>query len=136
MMPVQREILVHLTPELVEDRSLRGTIAVAVDVLRASTTIIHALAAGCIAVRPCLEVWEARAMAAEIPKDQVLLGGERHGKRLPDFDLGNSPAEYTPSVCAGKTLVLTTTNGSRAIHQAIGAERILIAAFVNLSAVC
>jgi 2-phosphosulfolactate phosphatase len=66
----------------------------------------------------------------------VLLGGERGGKPLPDFDAGNSPREYTCARCRGTTLVLTTTNGTRAMARCLEADRVLIAAFVNFSAVC
>lgn len=66
----------------------------------------------------------------------MLLGGERDGKPLPGFDLGNSPHDCTPARCRGTTLVLTTTNGTRALIRAASASRVLIAAFVNFSAVC
>lgn len=135
-MPGEREVHVHLLPDLARVGRLTGSIAIAIDVLRATTTIIHALAAGCVAVRPCAELDEARQLAASLPAGKSLLGGERGGLKLPDFDLGNSPGEYMPKVCAGATLVLTTTNGARAIVRAAEAERVLIAAFVNFSAVC
>jgi 2-phosphosulfolactate phosphatase len=67
---------------------------------------------------------------------RVLLGGERSGKPLTGFDLGNSPREYTCKVCRGSTLVMTTTNGTRALLKAAGATRTLLAGFVNYSAVC
>ncbi len=111
-------------------------LAVVIDVLRATTTIVHALAAGCTAVRPCAEVDEARRIADHLPAGKVLLGGERGGQPLPGFDVGNSPAEYTPRRCKGTTLVLTTSNGTGAVLRAAEAERVLIAAFVNFSAVC
>ena len=76
-----------------------------------------------------------QALADRLPAGKVLLGGERDGKPLPGFDLGNSPREYTCAVCRGTTLVLTTTNGTRALLRAAGRAR-LIAAFVNYSAVC
>jgi 2-phosphosulfolactate phosphatase len=79
---------------------------------------------------------EARALAAEMRVGRALLGGERGGQPLPGFDLGNSPREYTAKVCKGNTLVLTTTNGTRALLRAAEAERVLVAAFVNYSAVC
>jgi len=101
-------------PELIPPNRLVDGLAVVVDVLRATTTIIHALAAGCTAVRPCAEVEEARALAGEMRAGRVLLGGERGGVQLPGFDLGNSPREYTAKVCHGNTLVLTTSNGTRA----------------------
>src|SRR5262249_58114278 len=67
---------------------------------------------------------------------RVLLGGERGGVRLEGFDLGNSPREYSTRVCRGNTLVLTTTNGTRALLCAAQAARTLVAGFVNYSAVC
>jgi 2-phosphosulfolactate phosphatase len=135
-MPTEREVEVHLLPALVPPGRLRGGVAVVIDVLRATTVMVHALAAGCTRVLPCLEVEEARQLAGEMPAGRVLLGGERHGKPLPGFDLGNSPGEYVPQVCKGTALVLTTTNGTRALVVAAGAERVLVAAFVNYSAVC
>src|SRR5204862_1727291 len=65
-----------------------------------------------------------------------LLGGERGGAPLPGFDLGNSPREYTAKVCRRSILVLTTTNGTRALIRAADAERVLVASFCNFSAVC
>jgi 2-phosphosulfolactate phosphatase len=131
-----REVQVHLLPALAPAGSLTGGVAVVVDVLRASTTIVYALGAGCTAVRPCLEVEEARGLADQMRAGRVLLGGERGGAPLPGFDLGNSPREYTCKNCPGTTLVLTTTNGTRALHRALEAERVLVGAFANYSAVC
>ena len=110
-MPDDRDVQVHLLPNLVPAEQLAGGIAVVIDVLRASTTSVHALGAGCTAVRPCLEVEEARELANGKRAGKVLLGGERGGSPLPGFDLGNSPREYTSKVCRGTTLVLTTSNG-------------------------
>jgi 2-phosphosulfolactate phosphatase len=135
-MPDDREVQVHLLPELVPAGRLRGGVAVVIDVLRATTTIIHALVAGCTAVRPCAEVDEARSLAGGMRAGRVLLAGERGGAPLAGFDLGNSPREYTPNLCRGNMLVLTTTNGTRALLRAAEAERVLLAAFVNFSAVC
>lgn len=135
-MSEDRDVSVHLLPALAPDGRLADGIAVVVDVLRATTTMIHALAAGCTAVRPCAEVAEAQELAGEMRAGRVLLGGERGGRPLPGFDLGNSPGEYTPKVCKGTTLVLTTTNGTRALLRAAEAARVLVAGFVNYSAVC
>ncbi|HMC65964.1 MAG TPA: 2-phosphosulfolactate phosphatase, partial [Gemmataceae bacterium] len=135
-MPDARDVQVHLLPQLVPNGALAGSVAVAIDVLRATTTVIHALAAGCDCVRPCLEVEEARELADRMRAGRVILGGERGGRPLSGFDLGNSPGEYTGKVCRGTTLVLTTTNGTRAMLKAAEAERALIAGFVNYSAVC
>jgi 2-phosphosulfolactate phosphatase len=135
-MPTDREVCVHLLPQLAPPGRLAGGLAVVVDVLRSTTTIVYALAAGCTCVRPCAEVGEARSLAGEMRAGRVLLGGERNGVALPDFDLGNSPREYTCKRCRGTTLVLTTTNGTRALLRAAEADRTLVAGFVNYSAVC
>jgi 2-phosphosulfolactate phosphatase len=135
-MPEDRDVHVYLLPGLVPCGRLADGIAVAIDVLRATTTIIHALAAGCTAVRPCAEIAEAQDLAGQMRAGRVILGGERNGAPLAGFDLGNSPGEYTPKVCKGTTLVLTTTNGTRALLRAADAARTLVAGFVNFSAVC
>jgi 2-phosphosulfolactate phosphatase len=97
--------------------------------------IIHALAAGCDAVIPCLEIDETRRLAASLPAGAALLGGERGGEPIAGFDLGNSPASYTPELCRGKTLLITTTNGTRAILASLEADRVFVAAFVNRKAI-
>jgi 2-phosphosulfolactate phosphatase len=127
---------VYALPKLAESADLQGGTAVVIDVLRATTTIIHALAAGVMEVIPCVEVDEARQIASRFPPDQVVLGGERGGREVAGFELGNSPQDYTPQRLRGKTLVITTTNGTRAMARAQAAAEILLAAFVNASAVC
>jgi 2-phosphosulfolactate phosphatase len=127
---------VHFLPELVPPADLTGSRSVVVDVLRATTTIVSALAAGARAVVPCLSVEEARRRAASFPPGEAILGGERGGLPIDGFDLGNSPAEYTAPVVAGKTVVLTTTNGTRALVHCQAASEIVVGAFVNLSALC
>ena len=92
-MSIPQQLDVQLLPTLVEPAELAGKAVVVIDVLRATTTIIHALAAGAKQVLPCLEVEEALHKAARIGSD-VLLGGERGGQRIPGFDLGNSPRDY------------------------------------------
>lgn len=132
----ERVMQVHLLPALIPPGSLECGIAVVVDVLRATTTIVHALAAGCTCVRPCAEVDEARELAGQIRVGRVLLGGERCGVLIPGFDLDNSPRGYTAKLCRGATLVMTTTNGTRALLRAAEAERVLVGSFTNFSAVC
>jgi 2-phosphosulfolactate phosphatase len=135
MVSTERPIVfVHLLPKLIPPGSLCGGIVVVVDVLRATTVMVHALAAGCLSVIPCGEIDEARAIASRLPAGTALLAGERHGLPIPGFDLGNSPAEFTPEACAGKTLVMTTTNGTRAILASLEAKRVYIASFSNLAA--
>ncbi len=134
-MPAAHDLHVHFAPEFVASERFAGTIAVVCDVLRATTTMIHALAAGSPAVYPCRTIEEARPLAASL-SGPVLLSGERNGLPLPGFDLGNSPGEFTAERCHGIKIVMTTTNGTRALLHAAAAERVLVAAFVNLGAVC
>jgi len=140
-MPPDRQLDVYFLPALVEPADLAGRVAVVIDVLRATTTIVHALANGAAQVVPCLEVAEAVERASSLARDEqagthVLRGGERRGKQIPGFDLGNSPAEYGRDVVGGKTIAFTTTNGTRAMQRCRQARRVLIGAFVNFSAVC
>jgi 2-phosphosulfolactate phosphatase len=131
-----RKLRVHFLPKLIAPNDLAGSTCAVIDVLRATTTTIHALAAGARAVVPCLTVDEARQRANLLPAGQAVLGGERGGVKIDGFDLGNSPAEYSPAMVGEKTVVLTTTNGTKALLHGRQAAEILIGAFVNLSAVC
>jgi 2-phosphosulfolactate phosphatase len=130
----QARIFVHMLPKLIPSGSLRGGVAVVVDVLRATTVMVQALAAGCEAVIPCSKIDEAKEVAAGLPSGTALLAGERGGLPIPGFDLGNSPGDFTPEVCREKTLVMTTTNGTRAILASLEAQRVYIAGFTNLRA--
>jgi 2-phosphosulfolactate phosphatase len=134
-----RTIRVHFLPETVAAVDLRDRTAVVIDLLRATTTICHALAAGARDVLACLSVDDARRAVNETnvssPAD-CILGGERGGVKIAGFDLGNSPAEYTPASVAGRRVVFTTTNGTRAILQCRGAKRILLASLANRAALC
>jgi 2-phosphosulfolactate phosphatase len=116
--------------------ALAGGIAVVIDVLRASTTIVAALARGASRVRPVLTVEEARALRAGGGGPVgPLLGGERGGLRLEGFDLGNSPLEYLPDRVRGREIVITTTNGTAALAACADAVEVLVGAVVNRSAV-
>jgi 2-phosphosulfolactate phosphatase len=118
---------------------LCDVICVVFDVLRATSTIVTALHHGAKAVIPVAEISEALALRQKQPG--VLLGGERDGVKIRadqtgggDFDLGNSPREYTPEKVRGKTIVSTTTNGTRALRTCAGAQTVLVASFLNLTA--
>jgi 2-phosphosulfolactate phosphatase len=120
-------------------RDLRDTACVVFDVLRATSTFVTALHNGAKAVIPVAEISEALALRQKQPG--VLLGGERDGVKIRadqtgggDFDLGNSPREYTPERVRGKTIVSTTTNGTRALRACAGAKTVLAASFLNLTA--
>lgn len=130
-----RNIHVHLLPSLFEPADVRGGVAVVVDILRASTTIIHALANDAAGVVPCGAVDEAFAVRESSASGTCLLGGERGGVRIDGFDLSNSPDDYAADVVHGKTIGFTTTNGTKALLRSELAEEILIGAFVNFTAV-
>lgn len=124
-------IRTYFLPALMRPHELAGGTAVVADILRATTCIVQALAHGANEIFPVLEVAEARALAAGIPN--CLLVGERQGQRIEGFDLGNSPSEFGSSVVAGRSLVMTTTNGTRALHACQSADRVWIGAFLNLT---
>ena len=140
-------LYVYALPELVESEELRGGVVIVIDVLRATTTAVAALYAGAKCVVPLLEVGETLDLKRRIleggdsrffpvPKEaDLLLGGERQGKRIDGFDLGNSPQEYTSERVAGKTILFSTTNGTKAMHRAALAQVILPACFLNAEAV-
>jgi 2-phosphosulfolactate phosphatase len=111
-----------------------GGIAIVIDVLRATTTMATALAHGALRIKPMATIDDARAAAA-LAGPGTLLGGERGGLPIPGFDLGNSPLEYTTARVAGRSIVITTTNGTAAMHACRDARELLAGALVNRSAV-
>ncbi|MHB8945350.1 MAG: 2-phosphosulfolactate phosphatase [Bacillota bacterium] len=136
---LQLKVAVWATAEEAADRAgdptLPSQCAVVIDVLRATSTVVAALAAGAAGVIPVLTPEEARALARTMPGGHVILGGERKAVRIPGFDLGNSPREYRAEEVGGKTIILTTTNGTRAVHAASAAARVLMGAIMNGTAV-
>jgi len=132
---MNRDVRVHLLPVLFEPEEVRGGIAVILDILRASTTITHALAHGAKCVIPTLDVEASLQLKSEHPPGTALTGGEREGLLIPGFDYDNNPFAYTEEVVRDKTIIFTTTNGTKALHRAAQADRVLIGSFVNLSAV-
>jgi 2-phosphosulfolactate phosphatase len=131
----QHIVNVHKLPSDIPPGELAGSTVVVIDLLRATSTICQALASGANEVVPLLEVADAVAAALNLGREGVVLGGERGGGKIAGFDLGNSPTEYTPAAVAGKRVLLTTTNGTRALHHARQARRVVAGALVNLSAV-
>jgi 2-phosphosulfolactate phosphatase len=127
-------IHVALTPAEFAACALEGSSVLVVDVLRATTTVVAACLAGCRAVVPVRDPEEARRRAAQWPRGQVVLAGERGGDPPPGFDLGNSPLEFTAARVGGRTVVLTTTNGTNAMLAAGRADRAALAALTNVDA--
>jgi 2-phosphosulfolactate phosphatase len=128
-------INVYFTPFGLTSADIAGKPVIVVDILRATTTIIAALANGARAVIPAAASDEAARIAQNLERGQVLLAGERRGDPISGFDLGNSPCEMTADAVAGKTLVMSTTNGTPAIQAAEAGAPVLIGAATNFSAV-
>jgi len=131
----QPSVGVLYEPSALAAARLEGTTAVVIDAIRASTTIVMALAAGVAEVIPYLTAEEVLAEEARRPEDAVVTAGERKGVRIEGLDLNNSPAAMTPETIGAKTLLLTTTNGTVAILGAMRAETVLVAALPNRRAV-
>lgn len=122
---------VVLTPaeiDLLPQRDLRGTTAIVFDVLRATSSIVTALASGVAEIYPAGTMEEALELKREMP--DALLCGERNGDRPDGFDLGNSPLEYR-SLAAAR-LITTTTNGTVALRACEGADEVLVGALLNM----
>lgn len=117
-------------------RDLGGTACVVFDVLRATSTLVTALHHGASAIIPVSEISEAMDIGKKRP--DVLLGGERNGVKIRtaegEFDFGNSPREYTPEKVKDKTIVSTTTNGTRALRACAHAKTVLAGSFLNVGA--
>lgn len=113
----------------------KGRHVVVIDVLRASSTIVHACENGVERIIPVAEVEDATRLLPTLDRKKTLLGGEREGKKIDGFDLGNSPLEYPSKVVKGKTLILATTNGTVAMTKCASADRTIVGCFLNLGAV-
>lgn len=126
---------VAATPAALSSRDADRAIAV-LDVLRATTTIVAALANGARAVVPVEEPAEAHAYVERHGRAGVLLGGERESVKIPGFDLDNSPRAYALDVVSGMTIVFTTSNGTRALRRAAEiASTVIVATLRNRTAV-
>ena len=113
-----------------------AAVVVVIDVLRATSSIVTALEAGATSVVPVRETDEAIVVMRRLGRERVLLCGERESRLIAGFDLDNSPASYTSDRVAGKTLVFTTTNGTRALVEAArGNATVYCAALLNRAAV-
>lgn len=118
-----------------DDIQLRDRNVIAIDVLRASTTITAALANGAREIIPVASIESAVKISGSLFGEVTLRGGERNGRIIEGFNLGNSPAEYDEPTVKGKSIIFCTTNGSVAMAKSRYARRLAIGAFVNLSTV-
>jgi 2-phosphosulfolactate phosphatase len=125
-----RKVEICFSPELIHLHSLKGKIVVVVDIFRATSTMVAALANGISEIRTFADLEECRQMS-----DQgYLIAGERNGLTAEGFELGNSPIAYLNDAYTGQKLAMTTTNGTLAISKSSEADEVLIGAFPNLSA--
>ncbi|QJX45783.1 2-phosphosulfolactate phosphatase [Hymenobacter taeanensis] len=121
------------SPELLPLYDLNGRVAVVVDILRASSSIVTALAQGVTHLVPFSELEPCREMASQ----GYLTAAERDGRQAENVDLGNSPFGYLDGMVPvrGRSVAITTTNGTRALHLSAAAEHVVLGAFLNLGAV-
>ena len=124
------KIEVCFSPELIHLHELEGKIVVVVDIFRATSTMVAALAHGVREILPFADLESCRQMQNK----GFLIGGERNGLTAPGFEMGNSPVAYLSRGYVGRKLAMTTTNGTQAIEKSRGASEILIGAFPNLQA--
>jgi 2-phosphosulfolactate phosphatase len=125
---------VFLSPSVVTPPDVQNRAVVVVDVLRASTSIATALANGARAVIPLASSEEVASRAKNLERSEVRLAGERRMQPIPSFDLGNSPLEFSRTNVEGKTVLMSTTNGTGAILAVQGAKDIIVGSYVNFSA--
>lgn len=125
-----RKIDVCLSPDLMHLYKVSDRTVVVVDILRATSCMTTAFAHGIRSITPVAKLEECLALKSPT----CYTAGERDGKKVDGFDLGNSPFEYMEHYLVGKEIAFTTTNGTQAIAKSIGADEILIGSFLNLSA--
>ena len=129
------KINVLLSPHNADELYFTGKNTIVIDVLRASTVIVNALNNNAKEVIPVDSVDFALKVSGGAFSGQTLLGGERNTKMIDGFNLGNSPEDYTEKIVSGKTVILYTTNGSKAIVKAKYSENLIVCCFNNLKAI-
>ncbi|MCR9251933.1 MAG: 2-phosphosulfolactate phosphatase [bacterium] len=126
-----RKVEVCLTPSLIEQHDLKGKVVVVVDIFRATSCMVSGLASGVKSITPVSEVMECK----ELMKQGYVGAGERGGKKVDGFDIGNSPFSYMKEEMKGQKVAVTTTNGTLAINKSLEADEVLVGAFLNLSSI-
>ncbi|MBN1885931.1 MAG: 2-phosphosulfolactate phosphatase [Candidatus Krumholzibacteriota bacterium] len=129
------ETIFYATPEEAGRDTQQGAAVVVIDVLRGASTVVSAMDNGAASVIPVEDIETALRLAPPAEQEEKLLAGERKCLPIEGFQLGNSPGEFTGDVVGGKTVVLTTTNMTRAVVAAAKAGRLVVCAIVNVSAV-
>ena len=131
---MNRKLKVCLTPALLPLYDIENFVVVIIDIFRATTSICYGIENGAKAIIPVSQVEECIAYSER--GFDYLLAAERDGEIVAGFDFGNSPFSYTKDKVEGKTIVLTTTNGTHALHLSRSAKKIVIGSFLNLTAIC
>ncbi len=130
---MSRKLEVCLTPALIDLYAIENSIVVVIDVLRATSSMVYGIDNGAKAIIPVAQVEECLNYSGQ----GYLLAAERNGEVVKGYDFGNSPFSYTADKVAGKTIVLTTTNGTKALHLARSrASQVVIGSFLNLQSLC
>ncbi len=125
------KVNVCYTPELINQFDVSDKSVVVIDILRATSCMVAGLGSGVKSIIPVATVEECEALG----KEGFVMAGERNGKKLDQFDIGNSPFDYMNPKLKGKNIATTTTNGTKAIELSKSAQEVLIGAFLNLSAI-
>jgi 2-phosphosulfolactate phosphatase len=126
-----KSIEVCLSPELIHQYNLKGKLVVVVDVFRATSCIVTGFAHGVRSFTPVAEIEACKKLGQQ----GFLMAGERGGRIVDGFDIGNSPFDYITDQVKGSKVAISTTNGSRAILESKSADEVIVGAFLNLNAV-
>ena len=130
------KVEVLLVPKEISGKKLADKLVVMIDVLRASSTIVTALARGCSGFIPIYSPEKAKEKVKCLRQEETLLCGERNGMKIKGFDLGNSPRKFKEETIKNKKIVFTTTNGVKVLELARDASEVIICSFLNLNSVC
>ena len=129
------KIDIIISADDINESKIEDKIIVVIDMFRATSVIVTSLSNGCREVIPYLTIEEAVEHAHKLRREEYILGGERKAVKIEGFDLSNSPLEYTRDRVENKTILMTTTNGTRTLTKAIAGKKVLIGAMLNAKAV-
>lgn len=132
---MSNNIDVFISSQSFQEEELREKTVVVIDVLRASSTMVTALDNNAKGVIPVADMDDASKISQNLNSPNFLLSGEKNGVKIEGYDLGNSPLDYTSDVVKDKTIILNTTNGTKAIKRASLAKEVVIGSFLNLRTV-
>ena len=132
---IEMKVDIIISADDITESKIENKIAVVIDMFRATSVIVTALNNGCKEVIPYLTIEETLEHAKKLNREDYILGGERRAVKIDGFDLSNSPLEYTEEIVKNKSVLMTTTNGTRTLTKSTSAKRILIAAMINAKAV-